>query len=356
MSINPHPTKGRGWWQIRISRGRNKKQENYAFQGTKAEALAFEAEIRGIPSEQQHQTPVDILGRFLDWYALDRSSNTLTYANNELPKVIKRLGNKHLALYRQADYNRYKQQRAADGVTKRTCNVELATFRSLLRFAADELRIPIGDLPKLYSRKQTAPPDKHPLTPQETRALIDQLTGDKRTIAMLYAYCGLRRDEALTLTRGQVDLDRAVIHIKGKGDKGRIVPIVSDELRQQLTEHCEGKGRAALLFPSPKSKPEDPQPYRNIKKSLISAAKRAGIDKPIYNHLLRHSAATNALIGGVNIRALQMILGHSDVRVTELYTHMAADVLQTEAAKINEIYGVSAMSAIKNEEKANDTE
>jgi len=345
MAIYPHPSKGHGWWRIRISHGRNEPQENITYQGTKAEAIALESELRGIPVESQHQKPTDILGRFLDWYSLDRAENTLVYAHAELPKVIERLGNKHLSLYRQNDYIRYKQQRAADGVKKRTCNIELATWRSMLNFAAEELHIPVGDLPKLYTRKQTTPPATNPLTPDETRALLDQLTGDKKTIAMLYAYCGLRRDEALTLTRGQVDLDRNILHLNGKGDKNRIIPIITDELHQRLKNHSQKKGWAALLFISPKSKPDNPQPYKNIKKALLGAAKRAGIDKPIYNHLLRHSAATNALIGGVNIRALQMILGHSDVRVTELYTHMAAGVLQTEVEKISGIYGASAQSA-----------
>ena len=337
MSVHKHPTK-KGWWRIYISQGRKRTPRVLPFEGTKAEALAFEADIKGLPQESSEQKPTDILGRFLDWYALDRAENTLIYAHAELPKIISRLGNKHLSLYRQTDYTRYKQQRAADKVKRRTVNVELGTWRSFMHFAAEELHIEIGELPKLYTRKQTAPPDKQPLTPEETGALLDQLKGDKKTIAMLYAFCGLRRDEALTLTRGQVDLDRSALHITGKGGKFRMVPIVTEQLQQRLKDHCNQKGRADLLFPSPKSPADNPQPYKNIKKALLGAAKRAGIDKPIYNHLLRHSAATNALIGGVNIRALQMILGHSDIRVTELYTHMAANVLQTEADKLNGMY------------------
>ena len=164
MSIYPHPTKGKGWWQIRISHGRGKRQDNITYQGNKAEAIALESEMRGIPTEAQHQKPTDILGRFLDWYSIHRSANSLIYAENALPKIIDRLGNKNLITYRQADYTRYKQQRAGEGVTKRTVNIELLMWRSMLTFATKQLSVTIGDIPELYPRKQTRPPDKSPLT------------------------------------------------------------------------------------------------------------------------------------------------------------------------------------------------
>lgn len=331
MAIRPHPTKPPGWWQVVISKGRGKKQDVYVFQGTRAEAISFEGDLRGVPKEAGNQKPTDVLGRFLDWYSAHRSKNSLIYAENELPKIIDRLGNKMLVTYRQADYTRYKTLRAEDGVKKRTVNIELLMWSSLMRFATEQLGIAIGDRPQLYQRKQTRPPDKQPLTADETFRLLEQLQGDKKTIAMLYAFCGLRRDEALNLTRGQVELDRGMLHIKGKGDKDRLVPVVGDSLRDALIVACEGKQRADFLFTHPKTG----NPYKNIKKSLIGAAKRAGINKPVYNHLLRHSAATNAVIAGVNIRALQTILGHSDIRTTELYTHMAAEIIQAEALKMS---------------------
>ncbi len=358
MAINPHPTKGKGWWQIRISHGRGKKQENITYQGSRAQAIAFEGDLRGLPAELQHQKPTDVLGRFLDWYSIHRAANSLIYAENALPKIINRLGNKNLITYTQADYTRYKQIRAGDGVTKRTTNIELLIWRSMLTFATKHLGVSVSDPPELYPRKQTRPPDKNPLTADETARLIDNLTGDKQTIVMLYAYCGLRRNEALNLTKSMVDLDRGMLQIRGKGDKPRLVPIIGTTLLEQLRQKCKNKGRGELLFISPHSQPDKPQPYKNIKKAIKSAGIRAGIDKPIYNHLLRHSAATNAVVAGVNIRALQTILGHSDIRTTELYTHMAADILKTEAIKMATLHtqatsknNPAAMSAINTTKK-----
>jgi len=355
MALYPHPTKGPGWWLIRISHGRGKPQDNVAFQGTEAEAIAYESELRGVPVENQQQYPRDVIGRFLDWYYLENSPATASAAESSLPRIINRLGNKPLGLYRQSDYTRYKQQRAADGVTRKTVNIELGYWRALLNYARNELQIPVGDLPRLYTKKQTRPPDIQPLTPDETARLLAELHGEKKTIAMLYAYCGLRRDEALNLTRGMIDLDRRLIFVRGKGDKGRIVPIIGQDLLDRLTADCDNKKNNQLLFVSNKKrKPGEPEkPYTNIKKGLKAAAKRAGISKPVHNHMLRHSGATAAIQAGVNLRSLQMILGHSDSRMTERYTHLAAELLTAEGDKLAALHQASAASAAQTSKKRN---
>jgi site-specific recombinase XerD len=135
-----------------------------------------------------------------------------------------------------------------------------------------------------------------------------------------------------------------MLHIRGKGDKPRLVPIVGESLHQALIVACEGKQRADILFVSRKNEKGEPQPYKNIKKAIKSAAARAGINKPVYNHLLRHSAATNAVIAGVNIRALQTILGHSDIRTTEMYTHMAAETISTEGLKMAGLHNTAKIA------------
>jgi len=358
MSIQQHPTKGRGWWQLRISHGRKGKDEYITYEGSEAEAMTFEADLRGIPAEAQHMRVNDVLGRFLSWYYLENSQSTASAAEKTLPRMIKLLHNKELRHFRQADYTRYKQKRSDDGVTRKTVNIELSYWRALLNFAQNELQVPIGDLPRLYTKKQTRPPNKQVLSPDETRRLLDQLHGDKKTIAMLYGYCGLRRSEALTLTKGMVDLERGILHIRGKGDKGRIVPIIGDELKSRLIEACihypkkrRGKqvDRNDCVRPKRNEEylficPSTDKPYLNIGKGLQLAAIRAGITKPVHNHLLRHSGATAAIQAGVNLRSLQAILGHSDIRMTEVYTHMAADFLIDEGEKMAALHA-SAQSA-----------
>ena len=371
MSIKTHPSKGSGWWQLRISHGRKGKDEYITYEGSEAEAIAFEADLRGITVESQHQRPNDIIGRFLDWYYLENSQATASAAEKTLPRIIDILNNKPLIHFRQPDYTRYKQKRAADGVTRKTVNIELGFWRALLNYAKNEIKIPIGDLPKLYTKKQTRPPDKQVLSPDETRRLLEQLHGNKKTIAMLYGFCGLRRNEALSLTKGMVDLERGILHVRGKGDKGRIVPIIGDELKSYLIEACTHypkKRRGKQIDPNDKIRPKKndeylflcpstDKPYSNIGKGLKAAAIRAGITKDVHNHLLRHSGATAAIQAGVNLRSLQAMLGHSDIRMTELYTHMAADHLIDEGAKMAALHAksknTSGKSGNSNSKKSN---
>lgn len=371
MAINKHPSKGPGWWQLRISHGRKGKDEYITYEGSEAEALAFESDLRGIPIESQHQRPNDVIGRFLDWYYLENSHATASAAEKSLPRIIDILNNKPLIHFRQADYTRYKQKRSADGVTRKTVNIELGFWRALLNYAKNELLIPIGDLPKLYTKKQTRPPNKQVLSPDEIRRLLDQLRGDKKTIAMLYSFCALRKNEALSLTKGMVDLDRGILHIRGKGDKGRIVPIIGDELKHRLVEACTHypkKRRKKQIDPKDKIRPKKNdeylflcpntgKPYTNIGKGLKAAAIRAGITKDVHNHILRHSGATAAIQAGVNLRSLQVMLGHSDIRMTELYTHMAAEHLIDEGEKMATLHAksknTSGMSGSLNRKKSN---
>ncbi len=349
MAVRKHPTKGPGWWQIRISHGRNGKEETFPYEGTELEALAYEAELRGIPQESAHQRLKDIIGRFLDWYTIEKAARTVDEAGKTLPKVIAALNNQYINLLRQSDYNRYKAKRLADGVTKRTINAELSYLRSLLNFASDGLKLQIGELPKLYTKKQTLPPPKTPLTPDELARLLNELDGDKRTIVTLYTYCALRRTEALQLKRKSVDLEAGLIHVTGKGNKHRIVPIIGQDLLEQLIEVCRDKKNDDYLFINKRTG----EPYQDLKKGLKLAAERAGITKPVWNHLMRHSGATAAIQAGVGLRSLQAMLGHSDIRMTEVYTHMSADLLKIEASKMAELHKTaSGMSGTKKTEKS----
>jgi len=340
MAIRKHPTKGPGWWIIILSQGRKKKQITYTYEGSEAEALAFEADLRGIPSEAKDQRLQDVLGRFLDWYYINRAARTVSEAEAMLPKIIGRLGNRHLALLRQNDFDRYKAGRLDDGVKKRTINVELSYLRSLMKYADNELKIPIGDLPKLYTKRQTNLPTITPYTPDEITRLLEQLNGDKRSIVMLYSYCGLRRTEALRLKCNQVDLSSGLLYVTGKGDKNRVVPIVGDALKQRLKMHCQGKKPTDWLFINPDSIKNggEPKPYLDIKKSIQNAARRASITKPIWAHLMRHSGATAAIQAGVGLRELQDLLGHSDIRMTEHYTHLSAIMAKSAGEKMAAIH------------------
>lgn len=371
MSIKQHPTKGPGWWEIRISRGRKLKPLNYTAQGTRGEAEAFEAELKGAPVDNSDCKLIDVSGRWLDHYKLKTAAKTYSCALDALPHIHKHLGSKHISLLRQTDFDIYKNMRLSDGVCRKTINNELSYLRSMLNFCRDQLRLPPGDLPKMFPKKQVMPSvTKTPYTIDEMQRLLAELHGDKKTIVMLYCMCGLRRNEALNLTRGMIDLTNNLLTITGKGNKTRIMPIIGPELHQRLEYACSyhpkmrngkqrdprdrqrKKNQDEYLFLSAKTG----QPYTDIKKGIKAAAERAKIDKPIWNHLLRHSFGTAAIRAGVNLRSLQTLLGHGDIRMTEIYTHMAADHLTSEGAKIADLFGGSGMSGINKPEKDKDNQ
>lgn len=338
MAIRKHPTKGTGWWQVIISHGRKGKQEVHTFFCTEIEARAIEAELRGLPVEAKDAKITDVLGRFFDWFSIHRAAKTNVEYQRYLSRFVKLIGDRHLSLLNQYDYDRYKAARIAAGISKASINVELKAMRALLKWAKDNGH-QVGEMPKRFEARYTQPKQIQVLTIDEINRLINQFDGHKKTIVQLMAWCGLRRNEALHLKRKNVDLSHNLLIITGKGGKTRMLPIIGAPLQQALKQACEDKTPEQYLFTRKNGKP-----YGDIGRALSEAAKAAGIEKHVHNHLLRHSFGTASILAGVHIRGLQTMLGHADISMTERYTHMGAELLRSEAAKLGDIFKGSEMS------------
>ncbi len=156
---------------------------------------------------------------------------------------------------------------------------------------------------------------------------------DRAMLETLYA-CGLRVSELINLTINALLLDDGVIRVLGKGDKERITPIGSSAifwLKEYLT-----KARPLL---AKKMKSEN-YVFLNARGKRLSRmgvwkiisgyVQLSGINKHVHPHLFRHSFATHLIEGGANLRAVQEMLGHSDISTTQIYTHLDIDFVREE--------------------------
>jgi integrase/recombinase XerD len=222
---------------------------------------------------------------------------------------------------------------ARAGLAARTASRRLSALRQFHRFLLREgVRsddpTALLDAPRL---PRTLP--KY-LSEQEVDALLDaarRMPGERGAVAraaleILYA-TGLRVSELLALPRRALASDAAVLLIRGKGGKERIVPLseTAKQAAAELVAQHDSAGRH--LFPG-----RDPR--RALTRQaffllLKQVALAAGLDPArVSPHVLRHSFASHLLAHGADLRSLQLLLGHADIATTQIYTHVLAERLQ----------------------------
>jgi integrase/recombinase XerD len=143
------------------------------------------------------------------------------------------------------------------------------------------------------------------------------------TVASITAYsAGLRISEARRLQPGDIDSQRMLIHVRlGKGDKDRFV-MLSRRLLEILRAYwVRARPAGEWLFPG--GNPNRPVSEDSMRDVLHAAARKARLRKKVTPHLLRHSFATHLLEAGIDIRVIQVLLGHSSIRSTARYTHVS---------------------------------
>lgn len=170
------------------------------------------------------------------------------------------------------------------------------------------------------------------LTPAEIDSLIAKTDDetpvglrDRAIIEVLYA-CGIRVSELAGMKKNDIFFDEEMIRVLGKGSKERLVPIGSSALNALTKYFTYGRpiiakpGSGNILFLNLKL--GGALSRVGIWKIIKQYAELAGIDKRVYPHIFRHSFATHLIEGGANIRAVQEMLGHTDISVTQIYTHI----------------------------------
>ena len=222
-------------------------------------------------------------------------------------------------------------------LSSRSVAHHITVLTSFYNFLIDEKIIENNPCENVVNAKL---PKKLPvfLTEDEVNKLLDiplRTEYDYRNKAMLellYA-TGLRISELVNLKINDIDYDECIVRVFGKGKKERIVPIADVALKYldiYVYNYREKILKGAIsdyIFISNSKKNISRQGFFKI---LKAEARRAGIEKDVSPHVLRHSFATHLLSHGANLRIIQELLGHEDISTTEIYTHLVNEKLKDD--------------------------
>ncbi|MDV5171683.1 site-specific tyrosine recombinase XerD [Photobacterium rosenbergii] len=282
-----------------------------------------------------------IIERFLDamWMERGLSENTLMSYRNDLKKLENWLKDQSLTLERVStdDLQRY-QQWLFDADYKQTSRARMASaIRRLFQYLNREKMRDDDPSAMLVSPKlpKRLPKD---ITEEQVDALLSAPDPndpielrDKAMLELLYA-TGLRVTELVSLTMENVSLRQGVVRVIGKGNKERLVPMGEDaidwieQFLQSGRPQLLGEKSSDVVFPSKRAKQMTRQTFwHRIKHYAV----KAGIDGDTLSpHVMRHAFATHLLNYGADLRVVQMLLGHSDLSTTQIYTHVATERLK----------------------------
>src|SRR3990172_3088239 len=340
MAVRAHKTKKNTWVIDYYPAGRNSPRVRRMFKGTEQEAQAVESELRGAsvmdaPIEINPKI-LDIIPDWLTWYETNRLSSTHDDVTACSVHLRNHFGTLQFRQITPAIIEQYKIKRLGQKEAHRTINKELTYLSSLVKFAVKNCyakSLPFK-IEKFENKLTKAPAPVLPL-PEQIEALIACIEPEYQPLILLLYDGGLRRSEAMSIKSEDVYLDRGIFRVLGKGNKERFVPITTERLLMALAR-LKQEISTGFLFLNTKTG----RPFYSIRKAILRAAIKAGInekDKParvrLYHHLFRHSFGTYALESGVDMRALQGILGHSSIKTTEIYAHLRAEYLRREGTK-----------------------
>ncbi len=281
--------------------------------------------------------PKVLIDRFLDaiWMERGLSENTLGAYRADLLALNQRLTSRGVELARaaRADVLDYIAWRVESGAKPRSTARQLSSFRRFYRYLLREGLLGEDPTAQIAMPKiGRALPQS--LTEEEVEALlaapvVGEPLGhrDRAMLEVLYA-TGVRVSELINLKMSQVNLNQGVIRIVGKGDRERLIPM-GDEAQDWVKEFVNGprveillERQTDYLFPTRRGDRMTRQAFWHIIKRY---AKKAGVKKKLSPHTVRHAFATHLLNNGADLRVVQLLLGHSDVSTTQIYTHVARE-------------------------------
>jgi integrase/recombinase XerD len=231
------------------------------------------------------------------------------------------------------DVRRYQLDLATRGAGVATLNQSVVTLRFFFRVTLKRHDI-------LEHTHFIHEPRKLPvvLSPEEVARLLDAAPGLKYKAALSVAYgAGLRASEVISLKIGDIDSERMVIRVEqGKGRKDRYV-MLSRHLLELLRAWYKTARPQGWLFPGRDR--VQPMTTRQLNRACHAAAQMAEIDKRVSLHTLRHSFATHLLEQNIDVRVIQVLLGHAKLDTTALYTRVATKTISEVMSPLEHIAG-----------------
>ncbi len=289
-------------------------------------------------TDQERKRVNPLIDQFLDaiWMERGLSENTLSAYRHDLSAFAAWAAQRGITIEqaRAGDVQAWLASQAAQ--SSRTSARRLSSLRGLFHYLVREERLAHDPTAQI-----SAPRIGRQLPKSLTEAEVDALlaapdtttaTGlrDRAMLEVLYA-TGLRVSELVRLSVVQINLRQEVVRIMGKGGKERLVPLgeqAIDWLQRYMTtarlELFHGPPDL-VVFPSRRGTMMTRQTFWYAIKKYATLA---GISKPLSPHVLRHAFATHLLNHGADLRVVQMLLGHTDISTTQIYTHIARQRLK----------------------------
>jgi integrase/recombinase XerD len=287
----------------------------------------------------------ELVEEFLRWMAVERGRavNTISNYRRDLTRYVEFLDEvkKSLLTVRESEVEEYVRILRASGDANASTARRLAAIRMLHGFLLTEERRRDNPASRIEGVKVPSGVPK-PLSLDEVDALLEVMVGDSSTemrdralVEFLYA-TGARISEACGLNLDDLDLASRVVRLFGKGSKERVVPF-GRIAERRLREYIGSAGRAQLI-PAVWSRGTDRDAVfltnrgkrLNRQKAwqvVRDAGLRAGINRDLSPHVLRHSCATHMLEHGADLRIVQEMLGHATISTTQIYTKVSTDRL-----------------------------
>jgi integrase/recombinase XerD len=279
------------------------------------------------------------VSRFLDAVRMEHglSTNTLAAYRADLTALDRWLARRNVPIMQatRADLLDFITWRVAAGARPASTARQLSSFRRFFHYFMREGGVREDPTAKILipKIKRSLP---RSLTEEQVEALLsapvvsDPLGNrDRAMLEVLYA-TGLRVSELVSLRQGHVDLNQGVIRMPGKSGRERIIPLNEAAIRalkgfSGVREDILLERQTEYLFPTRRGDRMTRQAFWHIIKRY---ARKAGIATELSPQTLRHAFATHLLNHGADLRVVQMLLGHSDLSTTQIYTHVARERLK----------------------------